>query len=56
MKSVVKRMVQEGIKRVIEEWTLILRRIRKKNWKGVNEVKKGDSRRFSSVRNLMGEG
>ena len=57
MKRVVKRMVKEVRKRVNKEWTLSItdnfKDSKKKVWKGVNEVRKEESLRLSSVRNLM---
>ena len=45
MKRVVKRMVREAMKGVIEEWTLSIAENLKENkskfWKGENEVRKG---------------
>ena len=53
MKRVVKRMVRKAKKRMNEEWTL--RILRKKIWKGLNEVRKGESLRPLSMRNSTGE-
>ena len=59
MKIVVKRMVREAKKRVNEELTLSIAEIfkvnKKKIWKGVNEVRKGESQSPLSMRNSMGE-
>ena len=46
MERVVKRMVREAKKRANEEWTLSLAenfKEKKKVWKGVNEVRKGEN-------------
>ena len=47
-------------KRVKEEWTLSIaenfKENKKKFWKGVNEVRMGESLRSLSMRNSMGEG
>ena len=58
-KRVVKRMVREAKKRVIEKWTLGIgenfKENKKKFWKGINEIRKGKSLRLLSIRNSMGE-
>ena len=47
MKKMVKRMVREANKSVNEEWTLCIvknfKENKKKIWKGVNEVRKGEN-------------
>ena len=52
-------MVREAKKRVNEEWTERISKNFKENkknvWKGVNEVRKGESVRPLSIRNSMGE-
>ena len=59
MKMVVKRMVREAKERVNEELTLRIvenfKENKKQFWKRVNEVRKGESLRPLSMRNLMGE-
>ena len=59
MKKVVKKMIREARKRVNEEWTFSItenfKSDKKKFWKGVNEVRKGEILRLSSMRNSMGE-
>ena len=59
MKKVVKKMIREARKRVNEEWTFSItenfKSDKKKFWKGVNEVRKGEILRSSSMRNSMGE-
>ena len=59
MKRVNKRMVRKARKRVNEEWTLsIAENFKEKKkifWKGVNEVRKGESLRLPSGGNSMDE-
>ena len=59
MKRVFKRMVREAKKRVNEEWTFSkaenFKEDKKYIWKGVNEVRNGESLRPLSMRNSMGE-
>ena len=59
MKMVIKRMVREVKKRVNEQWTLSIAENFKENkkifWRGVNEVRKGESLRSLSMKNSMGE-
>ena len=54
-----KRMVREAKKRANEEWTLSIaenfKENKKKFWKGVNGVRKRESLRLLSMRNLMEE-
>ena len=60
MKKVVKRMVQEGKKIVNEEWTLSIaenfKKNKKKFWKGVNEVRRGEILRLLSIRKFDARG
>ena len=57
MERMVKRMIREAKKKVNEEWTLStaenFKENNKKIWKGVNEVRKGESLRPLSIRNFM---
>ena len=59
MKRIVKRMVGKAKKRVNEEWTLSIAENFKENkktfWKGVNDVRKGESLRALPMRNSIGE-
>ena len=52
-------MVREVKKRANEEWTLSIAENFKENqnkfWKGINEVRKGESLKPLSMRNSMGE-
>ena len=58
-KRMKREMVREAMKRVNEEWTLSITENFKDNkkifWKRVNEVRKGESMRLSSMRNSTGE-